>query len=141
MLRPAPGASGFGGFIMQAKKPKSLETFSPARRSPRLIPAQSVTVAVLEHGLPFAYGVATNISESGACVQTGEVYTRRGIDMMLSFSDGEMLEASGRVVWSEPLKADGSQALCGIEFTGLSEGKRETLRTILDAPDFTAPDC
>ena len=123
------------------KKTKSLEPFAPDRRSPRLVPAQSVTVAVLDHGLPFAYGVVTNISECGACVQTGEVCTRRGIHMMLSFSDGEMLEASGRVVWSKPLEADGSQALCGIEFTGLSEGKRETLRTILDAPAFTAPDC
>ncbi len=83
----------------------------------------------------------TNISECGACVQTGEVCTRRGIHMMLSFSDGEMLEASGRVVWSKPLKADGSQALYGIEFTGLSESKRETLRTIFDSPAFTAPDC
>ena len=142
ILRPAPWASGFGGFIMPAaKKPNSHDPFAPARRSARLVPTQSVTVAVLDHGFPFAYGVVTNISESGACVQTGKVSTRRGIHMMLSFSNGEMLEASGRAVWSKPLKADGSQALYGIEFTGLSEGKRETLRSILDSPAFTAADC
>ena len=78
-----------------------------------------------------------NISESGACLQMGEMSTRRGIHVMLSFSSGEMLDASGHVVWSKPLKADGSQALFGIEFTELPEGKRETLRTILDSPAFT----
>ena len=77
-----------------------------------------------------------NISENGARVQTNEVsarHTRRGVRMMLSFPNGELLEVSGRVVWSKPLKADGSQ-LYGIEFTGLSEDKCETLRTILDSP-------
>ena len=84
-----PGSLGirlWGGFILHA------------RRSPRLVPAHSVTVAVLDDGIPFAFGVATNISEGGACVQTGEVSTRRGIQVMLSFSNGEMLDASGRVV-------------------------------------------
>ena len=119
------------------KKSKSLEPFSPPRRSPRRVPAQSVTVAALDHDLPFAYGVVANISDSGVCVQMGEMSTRRGIHVMLSFSNGEMLDASGRVVWSKPLKADGSQMLFGIEFTGLPEDKRETLRTILDSPAFT----
>ncbi len=120
-----------------AKKPKSAEPFSPPRRSPRRVPAKSVTVAVLDHDLPFAYGVVANISESGACLQMGEMSTRRGIHVMLSFANGEMLGANGRVVWSKPLKADGSQALFGIEFTGLPENKRETLRTLLDSPAFT----
>ena len=123
-----------------AKKSKSLEPFSPPRRSPRRVPAQSVTVAALDHDLPFAYGVVANISDSGVCVQMGEMSARRGIHVMLSFSNGEMLDASGRVVWSKPLKADGSQMLFGIEFTGLPEDKRETLRTILDSTAFTPPD-
>ena len=63
------------------------------------------------------------------CAETGEVYTRRGIHMMLSFSDGEMLEASGRVVWSKPLKAPSSKiatpvplraSLCSFIFPFLS---------------------
>ena len=110
------------------------------RKSPRFVPTRSVTVAVLDHHLPFAYGVAINISEGGARVQTGEVATRRNrrsIDMMLSFSNGEILELRGRIVWSKPLE-DSSQ-LYGIEFTGLSEGMRETLRTVLDSPAVTAP--
>ncbi len=73
-------------------------------------------------------------------MQTGEVSTWSGVHMMLSFCNGEMLEVSGRVVWSKPLEANGSQTLYGIEFTGLSEGERETLRTILDSPAFFAPD-
>ena len=123
-----------------AHETNALEPFAPARKSARLVPVLPVTVAVLDHGLPFAYGVVANISESGACVQTGDVCSRRSIQLMLSFSDGEMLEANGRVVWSKPVTADGSQALCGIEFTGLPEGIRETLRTKLDSTLFTASD-
>ncbi len=118
------------------KKTKRCE----ARRLPRFAPARSITVALLNHDPPFAFEVVINVSEGGACVQTGEASTRGGVHMMLSFCNGEMLEASGRVVWSKPLEADGSQTLYGIEFTGLSEGKRETLRTILDSPAFFAPD-
>lgn len=124
-----------------AKKTKPLEPFASPRRSTRRVPARSVTVAVLEHGLPSAYGVVTNISETGACMQMSGVSARRGIHVMLSFSNGEMLDAGGRVVWSKPLDADGSQAQYGIEFTELSESKRETLRTILESPAFVAPDC
>ncbi len=118
------------------KKTKRCE----ARRSPRFAPARSITVALLNPDPPFAFEVVINISEGGACVQTGEVSAWSSVHMMLSFCNGEMLEVSGRVVWSKPLEANGSQTLYGIEFTGLSEGKRETLRTILDSPAFFAPD-
>ncbi len=117
------------------KKTKPLEL----RRSPRFVPAQSVTVALLNHEPPFAFEVVINISEGGACVQTGEASTRRSVHMMLSFCNGETLEASGHIVWSKPLEGDGSQTVYGIEFTGLSEGEREILRNILESPAF-APD-
>ena len=132
-----PRRPDFRGFIMQGeKKTKRCE----ARRLPRFAPARSITVSLLNHDPPFAFEVVINISEGGACVQTGEVSAWSSVHMMLSFCNGEMLEVSGRVVWSKPLEANGSQTLYGIEFTGLSEGKRETLRTILDSPAFFAPD-
>ena len=122
--------------MQREKKTKQLEL----RTSPRFVPAQSVNIALLNHDHPFAFEVVINISEGGACVQTGEVSSWCGVDMMLSFCNGEMLEVSGRVVWSHRLEAEGSQTLYGIEFTGLSESKRETLRTILDSPAFFTPD-
>ena len=127
--------------MQSTKKPESLQTFAPPRRSTRKVPAESVTVAVLIDGIPSAYGVVTNISEGGACIQTREVSTRRTIHVMLSFANGEMLDANGRVVWSKPLSDADSPALFGIEFMELNESKRDALRSILDSSAFLLPDC
>ena len=121
-----------------AQKTGTLEPFTPVRRASRFVPAQSVTIAVLNHGFPSGYGVVTNISENGACVQAGEIWTQRGIHVMLSFSDGDMLEARGRIVWSQPLDAAGIQGLFGIEFTELADRHRKTIRNLLDSQAFTA---
>ena len=140
-LHAPPRHAGLGGIHHAGStETRIARTLHSSPQIAALCTTQSVTAALLDHGLPFVYGVVTNISECGACVQTGDVYTRRDIHMMLSFSDGAMLEASGRVVWSELFEADGRQALCGIEFTGLSKRKRETLRTILNSTAFAAPD-
>ena len=118
------------------KKTEGLEL----RRSPRFEPVRSLTVALLNQDQPFAFEVVINVSEGGACVQTGEASTRGGVHMMLSFCNGETLEVRGRVVWNKPLEAHGSQTIYGIEFTELSKGELEALRTMLDSSAFFAPD-
>jgi len=59
-----------------------------------------VTVAILDQGVPMAYGVVSDISENGTCVQTNIVPKRQSFDVTLSFYNGEYLRASGRIVWS-----------------------------------------
>ena len=142
ILRPAPWASGFGGFIMPAaKKPNSHDPFAPARRSARLVPTQSVTVAVLDHGFPFAYGVVTNISETGACVMTDtRVGQGRIVTIRMSFySHGDLLETAARIVWSdeEPGSPYGvpSAVLQGVQFTQLTHRKLLRLRDLLGSTE------
>ncbi len=94
------------------------KVFSPSRKAQRFAPDQPVTVAILDQGVPMAYGVVLDISESGTCVQTNVVPKRQSFDVTLSFYNGEYVRATGRVVWSEP---KGALASVGIEFTALPD--------------------
>jgi PilZ domain len=109
--------------------------FSRTRKAQRFAPTQPVTVAILDDGIPVSYGIVANISESGACFQTNVVPNHGHVSLLMSFYEGEYLQTSGRVVWSDP--GDG---LCtmGVEFTGLSEEARSHLRHNLGSTAFAA---
>ena len=109
------------------------KAFSPTRRSPRFAPRRPVTVAISHGGVPTAYGVVMNLSESGACLQTGMVPRQRELEMMLSFFDGVYVQAKGRVVWSDPGEG---LASVGVEFTSISPVDRKSLSETLVAPAF-----
>lgn len=103
------------------------------------MPTKSLTVAVLNQGLPVAYGIVANISEGGVCIQTSNFSAKSDLSMVLSFTDGAMVEASGRVAWSTPPDAS-SQTVTGVEFTQLSEAHRKSLHAALDDSSFAAPE-
>ena len=121
------------------KRPSTSEFVSP-RGSPRFVPSKSLTVAVLNEGVPLAYGVVANISVGGVCVQSSEFSMKRNLDIVLSFADGKMLEATGRVVWGEPLDREGAAAVYGMEFTALSDKNKANLTAALDSPAFSPAD-
>ena len=121
-------------------KRSRLSDFDPPRRSPRFVPAKSLTVAVLNQGVPLAYGVVANISLGGICVQSSEFAVKQKIEIVLSFADGKMLEATGRVVWGKPLDREGRSAVYGMEFTDLPGKSRTNLTAALDSPAFTDAD-
>jgi hypothetical protein len=105
---------------------------SPTRRTKRFVPQRPVTVAISNEG-SFTYGVVANISEGGACFQTNAVPRNRSLDLVLSFYDGEYVRTTGRLVWSQP--GDGL-ATVGVEFTGLTEQGRVSLRSSLGSGAF-----
>jgi hypothetical protein len=113
-----------------------------SRRTGRLVPSSSVTVALLEENLPIAYGVVRDISEAGACIMTNtSLNPGRTYQFRMSFFGGEILEAVARVVWREVYKASGSELLGvphGIEFIDINDSNLGNLRRILDARAFGA---
>jgi hypothetical protein len=121
------------------------ENLAPARISRRFAPRNSVTVAIQDAESPFAYGVVTNISPSGACLVTAKpLPTGSTVQLRVSFHrQPELFEARARVVWSrddnrnlegdDPLRG---LLLHGVEFSGIPTNQRVKLLQLLDSPDF-----
>ena len=110
------------------------------RSSRRLTPRKPVTVAVEDGEASRAYGVVTNISETGACVVTDSVVGQgRIVFLRMSFyRHADLFETEARVVWSGQEKGRSSlrAVLQGVQFTQLSDRELAKLRALLDSPDF-----
>ena len=100
-------------------------SISPTRKTQRFAPKRPVTVAISSDSRALTYGVVANISEGGACFQTNLVPQQCSLDLVLSFYDGEYVRTTGRIVWTE--SGDGLATL-GVEFTGLTDEARDSLR-------------
>ena len=111
-----------------------------SRRTGRLVPSTSVTVALLEENLPIAYGVVRDISDAGACIMTNmSLSPGRTYQFRMSFFGGEVLEAVARVVWRENHRPNGGESMGvphGIEFIDINDANLEDLRRILLSRDF-----
>ena len=100
----------------------------------RVIPRSPITVAIDERGVPAAYGVVANISETGACVWT---YVRleagRRLHLRLSFGRGSRpLDAEGVVVWGASLAEPDAQTLrYGLYWTNASPLDQQRLRRLI----------
>ena len=101
-------------------------SISPTRKTQRFAPKRPITVAISNDSRSLTYGVVANISEGGACFQTNVVPRNCVLDLVLSFYDGEYVRTTGRVVWSE---AGDGLATLGVEFTGLTDQARRSLRS------------
>jgi hypothetical protein len=103
------------------------------RRAVRVVPRRAITVAIDDHGVPRAYGVVANISETGACVLTnGTFQVGESLTLQLSFAREPIpVETTGRVVWA------GATHDRGVLRYGLqwAEGSvpREHLKTLISA--------
>jgi hypothetical protein len=113
-----------------------------SRRSGRFVPSTSVTVALLEENLPIAYGVVSDLSETGACVTTNAgLSAGKTYQFKMSFFGGQILEAATRVVWRRaprPNESEPAGIPHGIEFTDMNRAHFESLKRILRSEDFGA---
>ena len=118
-----------------------MEGSLPQNRSiRRLTPRKPVTVAVQDGETSLAYGVVTNISESGACVMTDSTVVQGRIVMlrMSFYRHADLFEAPARIVWSGP-ELDSphgvpSAVLQGVQFTRLGDREVSRLKDLLDSP-------
>jgi hypothetical protein len=116
----------------------------PARVSRRFAPRNSVTVAIHDSDNPFAYGVVTNISPSGACLVTANpLPTGTTVFLRVSFyRQPDMFETKARVVWSrqggQDEKLDTMEGLLfhGVQFAETSTNQRSHLLQLLDSTEF-----
>lgn len=117
----------------------------PTRVSRRFAPRNSVTVAVHDRDYPFAYGIVTNISPSGACVVTATpLPTGTTVFLKVSFyKQPDMFETKARVVWSrEDSRIEkGWEAIEGLLFHGVQFAEtptkqRSRLLQLLDSEEF-----
>ena len=118
---------------------------SSARGSRRFAPRNSAMVAIHDEDAPFAYGVVTNISPSGACVvTTTPLPTGSNVLLKVSFyRQPEMLETRARIIWSRedrlgnPIREpDDAFLFHGVQFYGISTRQRSKLHQLLDSSEF-----
>lgn len=69
-------------------------------------------------------------------MQSSTVAAKRKHVLVLSFADGTMLRAEGRVVWGWHLDREGNEAVYGMEFTDVSETNRAALATAFETSSF-----
>lgn len=77
------------------------EAVPERRRATRIVPPEPVTVTMENGKGPVAYGIVTNISETGACVRT-DIGFSVGEELLLRLNfarEAQPLSATGRVVW------------------------------------------
>src|SRR5262245_52095810 len=96
------------------------ESVTERRRTTRVVPPEPVTVTMENGKGPVAYGIVTNISETGACVRTDIPFTV-GEELLLRLSfarEAQPLSATGRVVWQSLPSGQAAGALRhGLQWT------------------------
>jgi Tfp pilus assembly protein PilZ len=104
------------------------------RGAVRIVPRSPITVAIQDGGVPYAYGVVANISESGACI-----WTDAGLDpgttlsLRLSFPRrSQPLDAEGVVVWGEPRGSSRTRRY-GLQWKDQSSPRLVRLKGIITA--------
>lgn len=105
----------------------------PDRRAiPRLTPQETVVLTVHDRQILPSYGVLNDITESGASIVNDHLLeTGRSVRLKLGLTEtSEAFETEARIVWSQNGLPIG--ALHGVEFTGLSEARRDELREFLE---------
>jgi hypothetical protein len=113
----------------------------------RVRPRSLVSLAMYQgERIPPAYGIVSDISETGACIHSDRVHYRgQRLQLRIQFAaQAELFETHGRVRWIKP--AFGGEngmpggALAGVEFHLPSSTSISRLRRLLVSPDFEFPD-
>jgi Tfp pilus assembly protein PilZ len=104
------------------------------RRAVRVVPRRAITVAIDDHGVPRAYGVVANISETGACVLTnGAFQVGERLTLQLSFAREPVpVETVCDVVWTGATQ-DRGVLRYGLQWTEASNPKREHLKSLISS--------
>ena len=108
------------------------------RKFPRLVPQNSIPVAIHDgqHGQAFA--LITDISEAGCSFDTGVSYAA-GSTVLLRISFDREVEpfvTEANVMWSTQREARKSGFVHGVKFSRLEKEQLRTLHAILQRPEF-----
>ncbi len=110
--------------------------YNPERFWPRHVPQNAITGSIYNRKLGHAYGLITNVSESGACFDTG-VDFEPGTSVLLRIrfsSEGDPFVTEGEIVWRrEKANLYMSRFILGAKFSLISDEQRSALRTALHA--------
>ena len=113
----------------------------------RVRPRSVVSLAMYQgERIPPAYGIVSDISETGACIHSDRVHYRgQRLQLRIQFAaQAELFETQGRVCWIKPALAGENGmpggALAGVEFHLPSTTSMSKLRRLLISPDFEFPD-
>jgi len=96
--------------------------------------------------IPPAYGIVSDISETGACIHSDRIHYRgQRLQLRIQFAaQPDLFETLGRVRWIKPalFGENGVRggALAGVEFHLPSTTSMSKLRRLLVSPDFEFPD-
>ncbi|HJS75761.1 MAG TPA: PilZ domain-containing protein [Vicinamibacteria bacterium] len=120
---------------------------SPDKRSfARVRPRGLVSLAMYQgERIPPAFGIVSDISETGACIHSDRVHFRgQKLQLRIQFaSEPELFEIQARVRWIKPALGGENGlrggALAGIEFYLPSSTSMSRLRRLLVSPDFEYP--
>ena len=108
------------------------------RKFPRLVPQNSIPVAIHDGQHGQAFGLITDISEAGCSFDTGGSYAA-GSTMLLRISFDREVEpfvTEAKVVWSKQQEGSKSGFVHGVKFSRLEEEQLKTLYSILQRPEF-----
>ena len=120
---------------------------APDKRSfARVRPRGLVSLAMYQgERIPPAFGIVSDISETGACIHSDRVHFRgQKLQLRIQFaSEPELFEIEARVRWIKAALGGENGvrggALAGIEFYLPSSTSMSRLRRLLVSPDFEYP--
>ncbi len=116
------------------------------RNFARVRPRSVVSLAMYQgERIPPAYGIVSDISETGACIHSDRLHYRgQRLQLRIQFAaQPELFETQGRVRWIRPALGGENGvrggALTGVEFHLPSFTSMSKLRRLLISPDFEFP--
>ena len=114
---------------------------TPTRTTRRYVPLETVSAIMVSDDNLLAYGVVSNISESGAClIANTSIEPSHKVRIQFIKSDRtELFQTNARIVWSgegiDP-QMEIVGTMVGIAFEGLTAKRREAIAAILDQGSF-----
>ena len=115
--------------------------YHPKRFWPRLVPQNAITVSIYNRELGHAYGLITNLSEQGVCIDSG-AHFEPGTTVLLRIrvsSEADPFVAEAEILWSREQGHSGKPQsfLHGAKFSFTADQQRSILKTVLR--DFPTP--
>ncbi len=112
-----------------------MSKYRPERFWPRLVPKNAITVSIYNRELGQAYGLITNLSEQGVCIDTG-AHFEPGTTVLLQIrfnSDTDPFVIEAEIVWSHEQSHSGKPQgfLHGAKFCFTADEQRSILKTVL----------
>lgn len=117
-----------------------MEYEGPVRANRRLVPVETMTVALVQPGALAARGIVSNVSERGACLITNTAIERgRRVRLTLSSRRSELFQTEALVAWCregiDRIK-EIVGVMIGVAFVDVSPELHQTIQGVLDSESF-----